>query len=74
MLTIDSRSRLFAATSGTRVNLGDASAYARSFDVNGRLASYPLGNPAGTGAAAGVTRTLSYDNGLTHNPQRAGPR
>ena len=43
---------------------GDASAYARSFDVNGRLVSYPLGNPAGTGAAAGVTRTLSYDNGL----------
>jgi RHS repeat-associated protein len=43
---------------------GDGLAYARSFDLNGRLTSYPLGNPVGKGAARGATRTLSYDNGL----------
>ena len=54
---------------------GDASAYQRTFDENGRLTSLPLGNPAGSGAAAGVTRSVSYDNGygvlgFTHS--RAG--
>ena len=41
---------------------GDGTAYQRSFDSFLRLSSYPLGNPAGTGAAMGLTRTLSYDN------------
>jgi len=36
---------------------GDGVPYQRSFDRNGRLVSYPLGNPAGGGAV----RTLSYD-------------
>ena len=50
---------------------GDGKGYQRTYDANARLQSYPLGNPAGTGAAAGVTRTLSYDNasrilGYTH--------
>ncbi|WP_310737666.1 Ig-like domain repeat protein [Mitsuaria sp. WAJ17] len=35
--------------------------YRRSFDEYGRLASYPLGDPNGTGLAAGLTRTLRYD-------------
>ena len=35
--------------------------YQRSFDGYGRLVSYPLGNPNGTGIAAGVTRTLAFD-------------
>ena len=35
--------------------------YQRSFDGYGRLASYPLGNPSGTGIAAGVKRTLIFD-------------
>jgi len=35
--------------------------YQRSYDGYGRLVSYPLGNPSGTGTAAGVTRTLSFD-------------
>ena len=41
---------------------GDGTVYQRSFDNFARLSSYPLGNPAGTGAALGLTRTLSYDN------------
>jgi RHS repeat-associated protein len=39
---------------------GDGTAYARTFDQFDRLTSYPLGNEAGTGAASGVRRTLSY--------------
>jgi len=35
-------------------------AYARTFDSFGRLASYPLGNPTGSGTAAGLLRTLAY--------------
>ncbi len=35
--------------------------YLRSFDGYGRLVSYPLGNPSGTGIAAGVLRTLAFD-------------
>ncbi len=35
--------------------------YQRSFDGYGRLVSYPLGNPSGTGISAGVTRTLAFD-------------
>jgi RHS repeat-associated protein len=35
--------------------------YQRGYDGYGRLATYPLGNPAGTGIAAGVTRTIEYD-------------
>ena len=35
--------------------------YQRSFDAYGRLVSYPLGNPNGTGIAAGVTRTVAFD-------------
>jgi RHS repeat-associated protein len=35
--------------------------YQRGFDGYGRLTSYPLGNPNGSGNSAGVTRTLSFD-------------
>jgi RHS repeat-associated protein len=47
-------------------------AYLRTFDADGRLASYPLGKPAGTGIAAGSRRTLTYDDanrisGYTHS-------
>jgi len=41
---------------------GDGTTYRRSFDSFLRLSSYPLGNSEGTGAAMGLTRTLSYDN------------
>ena len=41
---------------------GDGTTYRRTFDSFLRLRSYPLGNPEGTGAAMGLTRTLSYDN------------
>ena len=37
--------------------------YQRGFDGYGRLASYPLGNPSGTGISAGVMRTLAFDAG-----------
>ncbi|MEP7296796.1 MAG: Ig-like domain repeat protein [Burkholderiales bacterium] len=52
-------------------NWSDGTAYQRGFDAFGRLASYPIGNPNGTGAAAGLLRTLNYDNagrivGYTH--------
>jgi RHS repeat-associated protein len=40
----------------------NGSVYQRGYDSFGRLASYPLGNPSGTGAAAGLTRTIGYDN------------
>ncbi|WP_343997014.1 RHS repeat-associated core domain-containing protein, partial [Ideonella azotifigens] len=50
---------------------GDNTAYSRTYDSNGRLKSYYLGNPAGTGTTAGLIRTLSYDDagrisGYTH--------
>lgn len=35
--------------------------YQRGYDGYGRLISYPLGNPSGTGISAGVTRTLGFD-------------
>jgi len=41
---------------------GDGTTYQRTFDSFLRLSTYPLGNPNGTGAAKGLTRTLSYDN------------
>ncbi|MET0382427.1 MAG: Ig-like domain repeat protein, partial [Burkholderiaceae bacterium] len=49
----------------------------RGFDGNGRLVSYPLGNPAGTGASAGVMRTLGVDAagriiGYSHTPSGRG--
>ena len=37
-------------------------AVSRTYDAYGRLSSFPLGNPVGAGIAAGVTRTLAYDN------------
>ena len=40
---------------------GDATTYRRVFDAYGRLVSYPLGNPNGAGASAGVVRTLVFD-------------
>jgi RHS repeat-associated protein len=51
---------------------GDGTLMQRSFDAFGRLASYPLGNPNGSGAAAGATRTVAYDaagriTGYTHS-------
>jgi RHS repeat-associated protein len=36
--------------------------YQRTYDSSGRLLSYPIGYPAGTGVAAGLTRTITYDN------------
>ena len=50
---------------------GNGNTYQRSYDAFGRLWTYPLGHPAGTGIAAGLTRTLTYDNagrilGFTH--------
>jgi RHS repeat-associated protein len=45
----------------------DNAPYQRNYDTFGRLSTYPMGYPAGTGAAAGVTRTLSYDNGARIN-------
>jgi RHS repeat-associated protein len=49
----------------------DGVQYQRTFDSFGRLSSYPLGNPAGSGNSAGLVRTLSYDAagqivGFTH--------
>ncbi len=35
--------------------------YQRGYDGYGRLVSYPLGNPSGSGISAGVTRTLAFD-------------
>lgn len=51
---------------------GNGVAYTRTYDGYGRLSSFPLGNPSGSGMAAGVTRTLTYDNaaritGFTHS-------
>ena len=40
---------------------GNGGSVLHTFDGYGRLVSYPLGDPSGTGIAAGVTRTLSYD-------------
>lgn len=36
---------------------GQANVYTRTFDINGRMTSYPLGNPSGTG----LIRTVAYD-------------
>jgi RHS repeat-associated protein len=49
----------------------DGSVYQRSFDSFGRLSSYPLGKATGSGTAAGLLRTLMYDDagqiiGYTH--------
>lgn len=41
---------------------GGGATYARTFDQFGRPKTYPLGNEAGSGAAAGLLRTLNYDN------------
>jgi len=40
---------------------GDGTLMQRSFDAYGRLASYPLGYPGGSGAAAGTLRAMVYD-------------
>jgi YD repeat-containing protein len=57
---------------------GNGTAYARSYDANGRLTSYPLGKANGTGNAAGVLRTLAYDNasrivGMSHTSAATTP-
>lgn len=39
----------------------NGTAYRRTFDSFGRLVSYPLGNPSGSGAAGGLMRTLQFD-------------
>jgi RHS repeat-associated protein len=36
--------------------------YSRSWDSFARPLTYPLGNPAGTGTAAGMVRTVGYDD------------
>ncbi|WP_342616812.1 Ig-like domain repeat protein [Rhodoferax sp. GW822-FHT02A01] len=50
---------------------GNSLAYSLGYDSFGQLISYPLGNPAGSGNAAGQARTLSRDaagriTALTH--------
>ncbi len=41
---------------------GNGTAYARSYDLNGRLTQFPLGATTGTGATPhGLSRTISYD-------------
>jgi RHS repeat-associated protein len=52
-------------------NWSDSTARSIGYDGNGLVASYSLGNPQGTGSAAGVTRTLTRDaagriTGYTH--------
>jgi len=37
-------------------------AYTRSWDSYGRPKTYPMGNPNGTGTAAGLLRTIGYDD------------
>ncbi|MEO3715600.1 Ig-like domain repeat protein [Roseateles flavus] len=56
----------------------NGTAYQRTYDGFGRLVSYPLGNPNGSGTAAGMTRTLQYDPaglilGYVHS-NAAGPQ
>jgi len=41
---------------------GTGVAYSRGFDAQGRLSTYPLGDPTGTGKAEGLTRTIGYDD------------
>ena len=54
---------------------GDGVSYTRTWDSYGRLLTYPLGNPAGSGTAAGMTRTLGYDDaGLQRRRQHAERR
>jgi len=50
----------------------DGAPYQRTYDAYGRLSTHPVGYPLGTGSAAGLTRTLTYDNaarvtGYTHS-------
>ncbi|CCF97316.1 type IV secretion protein Rhs [Ralstonia solanacearum K60] len=41
---------------------GNGTAYARSYDLNGRLTQFPLGATTGTGATPhGLSRTIGYD-------------
>lgn len=40
----------------------DNAPYQRTYDSFGRLSSYPVGYPLGSGIAAGLTRTLAYDS------------
>jgi RHS repeat-associated protein len=58
------------AVSGWTWNNGDVP-HSRGYDGEGRLQSYPLGNPAGSGKAEGLIRTITYDDagriaGFTH--------
>ena len=41
---------------------GGGVTYTRGFDTQGRLSTYPLGNPSGAGNAAGLIRTVGYDD------------
>ena len=47
---------------GTGWIWSDASPYQRTFDAFGRPTSYPLGQPTGTGVAAGLLRSIGYDD------------
>ena len=40
----------------------DSAPYLRTYDSFGRLDAFPVGYPLGTGIAAGLARTLAYDN------------
>lgn len=40
---------------------GNGKTYQRGYDSLGRLESYPLGDPAGTGLSSGTLRQVSYD-------------
>jgi RHS repeat-associated protein len=41
---------------------GSGVAYDRTYDDQGRLKTFPLGNPLGTGKALGLKRTVDYDD------------
>ena len=57
---------------------GDNVSYSRGYDSHARLSTYPLGNPVGSGTAAGLLRTLGYDDAgrissYTHSGNAANP-
>ena len=57
---------------------GDNVSYSRGFDNHARLSTYPLGDPVGSGTAAGLLRTLGYDDAgrissYTHSGNAANP-
>ena len=59
----------------TRWTWSDGSLYQRTYDSFGRLSSYPIGKSNGTGTAAGLLRSLAYDDAgliIGYSHTRAG--